>query len=146
MLALAREVVQPTAIAKHYLHLGERHYRRSLEGRATVSLKKVFYALRPAIALRWMRLHPSEAVAPMAFRVLVDESDLPREVRLLIGELLARKAETREMGEGALPAPIANLIKSEFELGRESWPGSALAPTSAAKKKVNAFFRGSLRQ
>ena len=146
LLALAREVVQPAAIANHYLHLGERQYRRSLEGRAAVSLKKVFYVLRPAIALRWMRRHPGEAVAPMAFVTLVDESDLPGDVRLLIDELIARKAETREMGEGELQASIAKLIEQEFELGRETWPGSAPAPTAAARTKTDALFRGSLTQ
>uniref|UniRef100_UPI000D6DC392 nucleotidyltransferase domain-containing protein n=1 Tax=Minwuia thermotolerans TaxID=2056226 RepID=UPI000D6DC392 len=141
LLALAREVVQPAAIANHYLHLGERQYRRSLEGRAAVSLKKVFYALRPAIALRWMRHHPGETVAPMAFGALVDESGLPGEVQSVIDELLARKAETREMGEGEQPASIANLIEAEFGQGRDRWPASSPGPMPGGIRAADLMFR-----
>jgi hypothetical protein len=134
LLALAREVVQPAAIANRYLHLGERQYRRSLEGRESVSLKKVFYVLRPAIALRWMRHHPGEAVVPMAFGTLVDESDLPAEVRPVIGDLLARKDETRELGEGRLPG----LIEAEFGCARENWPASVPSPAVTATRQLTS--------
>lgn len=58
-LALAGQVVQPAAIAMHYLHLGERQRQTAFANGSEVRLKKLFYVLRPALALRWMRLHPA---------------------------------------------------------------------------------------
>ncbi|MEU4811029.1 nucleotidyltransferase domain-containing protein [Nocardia fluminea] len=57
-----REVADRDRIARHYLHLGARQW--ALFER-NGGLKKVFYALRPAMALRWLREHPGAAVAPM---------------------------------------------------------------------------------
>src|SRR5262245_5799767 len=64
-LALARQVARPAAIAWHYLHLGERQRRTYFADARAVPIKKLFYALRPAVALRWLRLNPGAAVAPM---------------------------------------------------------------------------------
>lgn len=69
-----------------------------------VRLKKLFYVQQPALALRWMRLHPGAAIVPMAFRTLVVESDVPPDCIAIIEDLLARKAETREMGTGGCRA------------------------------------------
>jgi predicted nucleotidyltransferase len=66
-LALARQAAHPAAIARHYLHLGERQRRTYFADTRAVETKKLFYALRPALALRWLRLHPGAAVAPMHF-------------------------------------------------------------------------------
>ena len=103
-LALAHQVVQPAAIAMHYLHLGERQRATAFANESEVRLKKLFYVLRPALALRWMRLHPDRAIVPMAFRTLVAESDVSADSTAIIDDLLARKAETREMGTGGCRA------------------------------------------
>src|SRR5215470_15217825 len=105
-LALAREVVRPGPIARHYRHLGERQRRTYFSDTRAVEIKKLFYALRPAVALRWLRLHPGAAIAPMHFPTLAAESDLPAEVAAIVQDLLARKAVTRELGTGTLPQPI----------------------------------------
>jgi predicted nucleotidyltransferase len=121
-LVLARQAVQPGAVARHYLHLGERQRRTYFSDHRAVPMKKTFYALRPAVALRWLRLHPGKAVAPMNFPTLAAESDLPADIIEIIDELLARKAKTRELGIEPLPAQIGSLIDAEFELAREIWP------------------------
>jgi predicted nucleotidyltransferase len=121
-LALARLAAHPAAVARHYLHLGERQRRTYFADTRAIPLKKMVYALRPAVALRWLRLHPGEAVAPMHLPTLVAESDLPVDVRALIAELLARKAVTRELGSGPLPPPIGGLIDAEFALTRDRLP------------------------
>jgi hypothetical protein len=74
------------------------------------------------VALRWLRLHPGKAVAPMNFPTLAAESDLPADVFEIIDDLLARKAKTRELGIEPLPALIGSLIDAEFALAREIWP------------------------
>ncbi|WP_058625456.1 nucleotidyltransferase domain-containing protein [Microbacterium testaceum] len=47
--AFAEETVERAAIGRHYLHVA----RRQRAG--AITLKRFFYALRPAAALRWMR-------------------------------------------------------------------------------------------
>jgi predicted nucleotidyltransferase len=51
-LELVRAVADRALIARHYLHLGERQRRTYFRDTKSVPQKKVFYALRPAAALR----------------------------------------------------------------------------------------------
>jgi predicted nucleotidyltransferase len=140
-LALAREAAQPAAVARHYLHLGERQRRTHFSDTRMVPLKKLFYALRPAVALRWLRLHAGAAVAPMHFPTLVAQSELPAEVVAIVNELLARKAVTRELGSGPLPDPIGALIDAEFETARATWLREAWRPELATIAAANELLR-----
>src|SRR5207302_1258963 len=117
----ARQVLRPAAVARHYLHLGERQRRTYFADARSIALKKIFYALRPAIALRWLRLHSGTAVAPMHFPTLVAESDLPVGVVEIVTGLLARKAVPHELGSGPLPPSIGALIDQEFSTARTLW-------------------------
>ena len=126
-LALAQRAARPAAIARHYLHLGERQRRTYFADARAVELKKLFYALRPALALRWLRLHPGEAIAPMHFPTLVGESALPAEILDIVEQLLAAKAATRELGTGTLPRPIGDLIDAEFSQARDAVAERAVA-------------------
>jgi predicted nucleotidyltransferase len=145
-LALARQVARPEAVARHYLHLGERQRRTYFADARAIEIKKLFYALRPALALRWLRMQPSEAVAPMHFPTLVAQSDLPASVRTIVEELLARKVMTRELGTGELPAAIGNLIDSEFTKAREFWPSQPWRPEPAMIAAADALLRSWLPQ
>ncbi len=138
---LARQAAVPAAIARHYLHLGERQRRTYFADARAVPLKKMFYALRPAVALRWLRLHPGEAVAPMHFPTLVAASDLPAEVTAIVDDLLVRKSVTRELGSGPLPAPIGALIDAEFAIAREQWRREPWRVDPATVAAANALFR-----
>lgn len=139
--ALAQQAARPAAIARHYLHLGERQRRTYFADTRAIPLKKMVYALRPAIALRWLRLHPGEAVAPMHFPTLVAASDLPADVIAIIGELLARKAVTRELGKGAIPEPIGALIDAEFAIARSHWLREPLRADPAVIAAADDLFR-----
>jgi uncharacterized protein len=140
-MALARQAAHPTAIARHYLHLGERQRRTYFADTRAIPLKKMVYALRPAVALRWLRLHPAEAVAPMHFPTLVATSDLPADVVAVIDELLARKAVTRELGSGALPQPIGTLIDAEFAIAHDHWAGEPWRADPQAVAAADELFR-----
>ena len=48
-----------------------------------------------------------------------------------IGDLLARKATTREMGEGAVPPSIQALIRQEFDAARLAIGAAGPAPSGA---------------
>jgi predicted nucleotidyltransferase len=140
-LALARRAIRPAAVARHYLHLGERQRRTYFADAHLVPIKKIFYALRPAVALRWLRLHPGEPVAPMHFPTLIGAADLPPDVLAIVDDLLARKALTSELGAGPLPAAIGDLIDREFALARDCWLDEPWRPDPVKLADANELFR-----
>jgi predicted nucleotidyltransferase len=140
-LALARDCADRRLIGRHYLHLGERQRRTYFGDGKSIALKKLFYALRPAAALRWLRMHPEEAVPPMHFPTLMDECEPGAEVAAVTAELMERKAETRELGEGPLPEPIAAFIAEEFAAARELFETGPVRASAKARAKADGFFR-----
>lgn len=140
-LELAGEVASRAAVARHYLHLGEAMFDRTFADPDSVPLKKVFYALRPAAALRWLRLHEGMAVVPMHFPTLLAGCDVPPEVEEATRALLAAKAESREMGAGPVPPCLPAFIAGEFEAARETWPERSPQPGVEAVEAADRFFR-----
>jgi predicted nucleotidyltransferase len=145
LLDFARTWSNRTGVARHYLHLGDKQRRTYFADGKPVRLKKLFYALRPAAALRWLRLHPDAAIAPMHFPTLMAECDPPAELLPLVADLIARKAQTREIGEAPLPEPIVRFVASEFALARETLPPRAGPADPAARVAAEALFRSALR-
>lgn len=139
-LELARKTIDRRLVGRHYLHLGERQRRTYFRDDKLVPLKKIFYALRPAAALRWLRYHPHDAVAPMHFPTLLSECYAPVDVSGIVTELIVRKARTREMGEAPLPEPICAFIDQEFELARESFEGDHRGAQENARELCDEFF------
>ncbi len=145
-LDLARRYSSRTLIAQHYLHLGERQRKTYFNDERNVPLKKLFYALRPAAVLRWMRLHPDAAIAPMHFPTLMEQCDPPTDVRNIAAELMARKAITRELGAAPLPIPIGQFIDREFTHATEAVPRAPQALPESARAEIDAFFRAAVQQ
>ena len=137
----ARDHGDRAGMARHYLHLGERQRRTYFADGKSIRLKKLFYALRPAAALRWLRLHPDAPVAPMHFPTLLEEGEPPGEIARLVGELIARKAATREIGEGPLPKEIDAFVEAELALARETLPTGSSPATGASRAAADALFR-----
>lgn len=145
-LDLTRRLANRTLIGRHYLHLGERQRQTYFGDGKQVALKKLFYALRPAATLRWMRMHEGEAIAPMHFPTLMTECAPPPDVAMLVGELLLKKAETRELGLGPLPSPIVEFVDYEFSVARARFDQSRIALTRAAKLEAADFYRATVRR
>lgn len=140
-LKFARQVVSRQAIGRHYLHLGERQRRVYFGDGTNIPQKKIFYALRPAAALRWLRMHPTEAVAPMNFPELMEECDPPGELKMEILDLIGRKSITRELGTAPLSRAVAGFIDSEFELARETFEGGGAGASEDAIHGAEQFYR-----
>ena len=130
-----------TGVMRHYLHLGEGQRRTCFADGKDVKLKKLFYALRPAAALRWLRLHPDRAVAPMHFLTLMEECDPPADVLAISRELIRLKSRTRELGSGPLPPEIESFVDGEFEAARAMLPERAPRPSPEAKAEAESLFR-----
>lgn len=120
----------------HYLNLGRSQYLRYISNRETVKLKKYFYVLRPALALRWLRTRDDPP--PMDLASLRAGIVLDPEVSAAADDLIARKVETSELGTGLRIALLDRLIETEFDATH------ATATTANAPKLLedaNSLFR-----
>jgi len=133
-------------IARHYLHLGERQRRVHFGDGKIVPQKKIFYALRPAATLRWLRLHPDQGVAPMHFPTLMAECEPPTDVDALTADLIARKAVTHELGAEPLPPVIAAFIDEEFAIARPRYEGATSIVSATARNEAELFYRDITRR
>jgi len=115
--ALVDKTLHKKPFLHHYINLGTGQWRSYIDGKDAVKLKKYFYCLRPALTLRWLRMHDSRP--PMNFQDLRDGTDLPAAVNSFLDELLAKKKETRELGAGPRLQVPDELILKEFELAEE---------------------------
>lgn len=99
----------------HYRALARRQ-RELLGGEGPVKLKRYFYVIRPALAVSWLRQHPSDlARVPMSLPRLMADVGLPAGVRDAIERLLAAKAETAEMGMGARLPEIDAFVAEQLD-------------------------------
>jgi len=145
-LTLVREVADRSLVSWHYLHLGERQRQTYFRDDRPIPQKKLFYALRPAAALRWLRHHPQEAIAPMHFPTLLAECAPPDDVAELVNALIVRKAQTRELGADPLSEPIRRFIDFEFQYARETMGARARSISSEARQRCDDFFAATLQR
>jgi predicted nucleotidyltransferase len=143
LLELAGEVLRRDLVGRHYFHVG----RQQLPGGENeVSLKKVLYSLRPAAALRWLRVHPGQAVPPMNLQDLMSECDPPSDVVEETHRIVALKSVTRETGSGVFPPALAQFIAAEFEVAEVMYEGVDPTPHPGRTELVDQFFRSTLDQ
>jgi predicted nucleotidyltransferase len=116
--SLADDLLNPRAIAYHYARSGKLAADRWLDGGDAVPVKKYFYALRPALAIRAIRLNPASR-PPMNLQALVAASNLPAVLVEQIDALVEAKARTNERANGARLPEIDALIRSEFDRAGE---------------------------
>lgn len=139
LTGFAERHIDRTGLRRHYRHLGERQYRTYCAD-DEVSLKKLFYALRPAMALRWLDRFPERALPPMHFPTLVAETELPTSSLSFIDNLLVRKAATHELGVAPIPPEVRKLIEAEFVRTREIAAVARSAPSAEAITEADTLF------
>lgn len=115
LAALADDLLNPRALAYHYAKSGTTAADRWLDGEGDVPVKKYFYALRPALAIRAIRLDPGKR-PPMNLHALIAASGLPAGLVEQIDLLVQAKARTNERANGTRLPEIDALIRDE--LGR----------------------------
>lgn len=133
---LVARVTDRPAVTRHYLHVGRRQWSRSGAQTGDARLKQVFYAVRPAVTVRWLDLHPS-GISPMDLPTLLLESELPVKVEAAITDLIDQKARTREMGSGLVPSALGRFVADI--LGRPD-PVSAGRDESAVRQEAADAF------
>jgi predicted nucleotidyltransferase len=135
LLALADTIVDRNSLGRHYLHVARQ------QRTAGATLKRFFYAIRPAVALRWLEANPSEVIPPMDLPTLLIESDLSNAIVEAARDLVALKSRTRELGSGAPPTVLDRFVGEQLERA-QSLDSSALGGVTEGKKVIaDEFFR-----
>lgn len=134
LTAQLREVVHAAAhlpaLEYHYDRIAQRVFAEITATDGPVRLKRYFYALRPALALRWLRRY--QVPPPMDLRSLMTRLDVPDAVAQAVDELLARKARAAEA------ATTARLAVVDAYLGQTL---SQPVPPPREKPDMAAFTR-----
>lgn len=111
--SLLAEIVDPTMVARHYFGLLQRHQQMVSGGE--IKLKKLFYALRPALSLRFMEERDFSTLPPMNLQHLLKATQIPASLSDLITIMVDKKSATREMGTGTPPDAITEFLDGSFE-------------------------------
>ena len=111
--ALLDLVMVPEKVAAHYVGLMRQHFQNQGEG--VIKLKRLLYAVGPAIALEWMRQSSFRALPPMNMLECLEAISIVPELRTAILDLVHVKKQTREMGEGLPPALVQSFLQGSLE-------------------------------
>jgi predicted nucleotidyltransferase len=137
LLDLAREAAYPPALAFHYDRVAQRAWA---PGEVEIRLKSYFYALRPALALRWM--HERRTPPPMDLPSLREAAGLPDALNQEIDRLLALKARSDEAA--TIPrVPVVEAFLAEA-LHTPAPPESA-PDRREIRLKADALFRDAVQ-
>ena len=139
LIDFAQKTAFGTSCRYHYLHLGERQWQVYAENKETVNLKKYFYMVRPAMAIRWIRMQPDKP-PPMNFQELIAGVDLPDDLTTELEQLLVKKSRSKELGEGPRIPCIDAFMQSEFAWARET-TSERQPPKKRLRDEADALFR-----
>ncbi|MBK6896235.1 MAG: nucleotidyltransferase domain-containing protein [Alphaproteobacteria bacterium] len=108
-------VADRKALLHHYVNMGTRQVDQNWRTREVIAVKKYLYVLRPAMALRWLRLRGEDLRdLPMNLQELMRGCDLPEAVRGEIDALIVRKANLNEGQETGRIALLDHFAEGEF--------------------------------
>lgn len=141
MTALLEEIMEPPRVARHYFGLLQKHAASG--SREAARLKKFLYALRPAIALKWMANNEFRSLPPMNMLECMEGAGLPGDVYQETLLLIETKMRTRELGEG-MPHPALRAFLADT-LAKFSGPhqqSSPIRPDDGWRMaRAEAFYR-----
>ncbi|MES2301114.1 MAG: nucleotidyltransferase domain-containing protein [Pseudomonadota bacterium] len=140
--ALTDEIFDPRGVAHHYANIGRNAADRWLEGDDAVPVKRYFYALRPALAIRALRNDPDRRPS-MNLQALMRESAISAPIVDMIEELVEAKRQTRELGNTRRFPELDVLIREELGQAAEL---PERKPPATALEAANAIFLDLLRE
>jgi hypothetical protein len=142
LVDLLSRIIEPHLAARHYIGLLRRHSIVGADG--DVKLKKLFYAVRPALSLLFMQERDFDTLPPMDLGGLLDGVTLAPDLRQLITSLVETKKLMREMGMGPVPPLLARfLMETEQRFDTLTDQSSAINPTENRERLALAerFYR-----
>jgi len=139
LAALFEAHASPAALAHHYWSIARGQWRREIEGRSVVRLKKYFYVVRPLLSLAWIAERAGPP--PMAIDALLADAAMPAPARAALDGLLRDKRERPELGaQPRLPAldAWAQGELQRLDPGRLALSG---APPRPMREEADRLFR-----
>ncbi|TPJ34005.1 nucleotidyltransferase domain-containing protein [Mesorhizobium sp. B2-8-3] len=125
LLDLLTEIVDPAKVSRHYLGLARSHVARTGSFAGEVKLKKLFYLIRPIVALDWMEQRSFASLPPMNMVDCLNQTEIPTWASSEIRRLIEKKRETRELGTGPIPVEIARYLEARYGHHEMNLAGSA---------------------
>ena len=129
----------PKALAHHYWSIASGQWKREIEGRREVRLKKYFYVLRPLLSLAWISEHGSPP--PMAIDDLLARVAMPKDPRQAVDALLALKRQTPELGRNDRIAAIDAWAQAELDRHDPQRTNLPDKPRRDMREEADALFR-----
>ena len=120
----------------HYLGQLRRGVEEDLTGEE-VRLKRLFYALRSALAARWIR--ERHALPPMEFAPLREL--LPLDSQSIVDEMLAQKAHSNEKTLVARPAALGTFLAAEYAAGQAARERLPVAKATGLHEALDAVLQ-----
>ncbi|WP_170431054.1 nucleotidyltransferase domain-containing protein [Ruegeria arenilitoris] len=108
------------SVTWHYLRLMSRQRSRLIGPCGHPRIKRYFYVLRPALALRWMRLQ-QQALPPMHMAGLMQGCDLNDATRAAIDHLVEQKISVKERAEIPNTDPLLDSLIDAEEQAAQDW-------------------------
>ena len=137
--ALGERVGHGPSCLHHYLNLGENLWKRHLKDEEDVKIKRYFYVLRPAMALRWVRMRPDE-IPPMNFQDLMAGVELDAVLTEELRRLLIAKSETNQLGFAPRIPVLDRFVLDEYEKAKQVLPDFR-ASREDLRSEADALFR-----
>lgn len=128
------------AIANHYLHLLRNQLARHGGDAERIPVKKLFYMLRPAMALRFLRLNGGERSVPMRLQDLCASSSVAPGLHAEIDVLIAAKQGLAEAVPQSVPASLMEFILDEERHGT-GWAGTEGPLEDCREQARNLYVR-----
>jgi predicted nucleotidyltransferase len=142
MAPIARAWRSTFADAHHYYGLLATQRGRFIAGREVVNLKKYFYAVRPAIALQWLRERADPP--PMDLPGLLSGVRLPDAAAAALEALRVAKKSSSEVGAGPRIEALDDYIEQQAAWGLKA-KGRLPRPDPALVQQSNVLFRAAVR-
>ena len=124
--------MDPRGQAHHYASVARNAADRWLDSDGPVPVKKYFYAFRPALAIRCLRLQPS-APPPMHLSALITAARLPESMVGDIAQLVQAKSRAKEAAETMRIASLDTLIRDELAQIQAIPAGNGVRPEDVAE-------------
>ena len=107
--AFTRTITHSSPCRHHYMRMADMQ-RGTGE---TIKLKRYFYALRAAMALRW--IESRDDLPPMNFHALMAGVEIPKAVTTEISCLLKIKTSTAELGQGPRIPILEDFLTAQID-------------------------------
>lgn len=132
----------PKSCLYHYLHMANGNYEAYFKNEV-VKLKKYFYVLRPVLSCCW--IERTNEMAPMEFKVLLDNEISDSILKDEINSLLMRKKNGEELEKGNRIKVIDDFIIEKLNYFKNFLAGYQFSQ-SINNDLLNNIFRNTLKE